>query len=50
MAPHFGSTFGGSGNPLVKATPYDQLTPMGNQKDYKESSQSVKFDILQRTR
>ncbi|MCO5558539.1 hypothetical protein L7F22_012124 [Adiantum nelumboides] len=39
----------GSGIPLLNAPAYDNLTPKGKPKDYKEGGQAVKFDIFHGT-
>ena len=38
-----GATFGSMGNAFLRPHPYDNLTPMGPLKDYKEGGSSVKF-------
>ncbi|MCO5564252.1 hypothetical protein L7F22_017910 [Adiantum nelumboides] len=39
----------GSGMPLLNAPAYDNLTPKGKPKDYKEGGQAVKFDTFHGT-
>ncbi|MCO5550736.1 hypothetical protein L7F22_004227 [Adiantum nelumboides] len=48
MAGRPGGNFG-SGMPLLNAPAYDNLTPKGKPKDYKEGGQAVKFDTFHGT-
>ncbi|MCO5603644.1 hypothetical protein L7F22_057795 [Adiantum nelumboides] len=48
MAGRPGMNFG-SGMPLLNAPAYDNLTPKGKPKDYKEGGQAVKFDTFHGT-
>ncbi|MCO5594957.1 hypothetical protein L7F22_048994 [Adiantum nelumboides] len=48
MAGRPGMNFG-SGMPLLNAPAYDNLTPKGKLKDYKEGGQAVKFDTFHGT-
>ncbi|MCO5575764.1 hypothetical protein L7F22_029568 [Adiantum nelumboides] len=48
MAGRPGVNFG-SGMPLLNAPAYDNLTPKGKPKDYKEGGQAVKFDTFHGT-
>ncbi|MCO5590838.1 hypothetical protein L7F22_044813 [Adiantum nelumboides] len=48
MASRPGGNFG-SGMPLLNAPHYDNLTPKGKPKDYKEGGQAVKFDTFHGT-